>query len=464
MRRGRSWATLATLIFASCSSPSNPHDMIGYVPPTSLPAQPKRTMVRDRPVQVWNNLMTVLQRSAFELDHADIGKHLIIARYFGDPEPYLDCGSIVTRENGVLAQVAGAAENVRLSSMLDARPVILNRALDLESRIIIRLEAQPRGTVISTDTTYTVTKAVEIQESLGTYVESHEETVRFSAGERKAFKKGTTCQPNGFLDVSILQHLPNISGTSEITRAELRVDLSDQDIIADEFLPEQFSQARIGSDRAAMPNDNDSDAGPRIREAARQENAALSHDAAQAGAGTDAGGDGSIVEETTDTLLETLDCRGVEWYYCEIAKLTVPYRKANIEKPFGLMINTAENFAPQIIGSNLTLDVDLPSFPGYLHVIYAGRGGTINHVVSADKLWPADAIHHLLETDLSIPGPSGLAMIVAFVSEQPLFPSGKIDKEEASVYLDKLKKRLRMIEASATKRQIAASQLLVNVE
>ena len=33
----------------------------------------------------------------------------MIARYSGDPKPYVDCGSIVTHQNGTLDQIAGSA-------------------------------------------------------------------------------------------------------------------------------------------------------------------------------------------------------------------------------------------------------------------------------------------------------------------------------------------------------------------
>lgn len=513
MRRGKSWAVLAILALAGCSSSKPFRDMVGYVPPTSLPAQPKRTMIQDLPHQVWNNLMTFLQQSDFDVDHTDHDKKLIVARYSGNPELYVDCGSIVTHENGALGQIPGSAENVILNYKLDDQPVVLKRALYLDSRIIIRLEEQSLGTVVSTDTTYVVTKTIDIEKSSGNIAEGSRETVSFSAGKRAEFSKGTACQPNGSLDVAILQSLPNVIGSNEITRADLPVDLSEQSTV---ILPDQQKSERsrvwVETDHTTTgrldqehpdatvvpgkPDDLPAEdrqnnwtfakpdlsetvkskpnqiTAPIIQEQVAAPETPLSNPPATSGgppqktthADLNISDTGLIVDETTRTLLATLDCQGAEWHFCEIVELTAPFRKLNIENTFGLTINTAENFASQIIGSDLKLDVDLPSFPAYLHIIYVERDGTIDHVVSSSKLWPADLTHRFQETGHSIPGPSGLAMIVAVVSEQPLFPPGQTGKEEAAFFLSGFEQRLTEIDALTGNSRIAASQLLINVE
>lgn len=224
MRRGKSWAVLAILALAGCATSTPFRDMVGYVPPTSLPSQPKRTMVQDQPSRVWSNLIAFLEASDFDIDHTDSDKKLIIARYSGNPALYIDCGSIVTHENGGLGQIPGAIEDVALNVELDDNPVVLNRALSLESRIIIRLQEQSLGTVVSTDTTYVVTKTVEVEHSPESMVEGSHEVISFSAGKRAEFTKGTVCQPNGKLDVAILQNLPHVIGSNEIARADLPVD------------------------------------------------------------------------------------------------------------------------------------------------------------------------------------------------------------------------------------------------
>ena len=224
MRHGSSWAVLAVLLIAGCSSSKPLKDMVGYVPPTSFPAQPKRTLVADRPELVWSQLVNFLEASAFEIDHIDADKSLLVARYSGDPGPYIDCGSIVTHEDGTLGQIAGSADIVKLNYEIEEQPVVLNRSLNLDSRIIIRLAGQSQGTVIKTDTTYVVTKTVDVQDSTGAISEGSRETVSFEAGGRGEFSKGTACQPNGSLDLAVLQSLPNIVGSDEIDRAELQGD------------------------------------------------------------------------------------------------------------------------------------------------------------------------------------------------------------------------------------------------
>ena len=172
----------------------------------------------------------------------------------------------------------------------------------------------------------------------------------------------------------------------------------------------------------------------------------------------------SIVEDTTRKLLESLDCKGEEWHFCDLVQLTTPLRKRNIEKLYGLTINTTESFTSQVIGRDLKLDILFPSFPSNLHIAYVRRNGTVDHVISSSEVWPADLAHQLVQNDQAIPGPPGLAMIVAIASNKPLFSSPPDGAEDATVYLGRLKQRLSQIEAEDPGGQIAASQLLIYVE
>ncbi|MEM8948822.1 MAG: hypothetical protein AAGA21_20105 [Pseudomonadota bacterium] len=545
MRHGKSWAVLAVLLIAGCSSSEPLKDMVGYVPPTSFPAQPKRTLVADRPELVWSQLVNFLEASSFAIDHIDEDKRLLIARYSGDPGPYIDCGSIVTHEAGSLDQIAGSAGVVKLNYKLEEEPVVLNRSLNLDSRIIIRLADQPQGTVIQTDTTYVVTKTVDVEDSTGAIREGSRETVSFEAGGRGEFSKGTACQPNGSLDLAVLQSLPNIVGSDEINRAELQSDgieassaaPSSEETVA--ALPRQLptNDAPAPEDRTALdlegvdaaqvpspePNQIDSDwvfpeqglptaalpAPPEIKpelELQKIEEDAPPTDATQPlsqpvipqpnataigqgnspsstlpnaesepleeqqSAALDTGeaaavqSPSTIVDDTTRKLLETLDCDGDEWHFCDLVELTTPLRKRNITELFGLTINTTESFATQVIGRDLKLDILFPSFPSNLHIAYARRDGTIEHVMPSSEVWPADQIHQLTQSNQTIPGPPGLAMIVAIASDKPLFSSPQDGTEDATVYLDRLKQRLDQMEAENPDRPIAASQLLIYVE
>lgn len=532
MRRGNLWAVLAIFALNGCG-PSKPiRDMVGYVPPTSVPAQPKRTMVQDQPGKVWDTIIAFLQQSNFDVDHIDNSKKLIVARYSGNPEPYVDCGSIVTHENGALGQISGSAKDVSLNYKHDNQPVILRRALNLDSRIIIRLEEQRLGTVVSTDTTYVVTKTVDIEKLSGNTSEGSRETVSFSAGKRAEFSKGTACQPNGSLDVAILQSLPNVIGSNEITRADLPIDLPKDGIAIDQYAgdpskrsssdrwdrtaplttekfpdehldaaivpqsppktkaeeedrdwtfidPDLQEQEPIGANKFASSADEAQSVALGVSNAtnepaisAQQSEtekssttvAALTLPDKADDVGSDGDAPGSIADEMTSTLLASLDCQGDEWHFCDIIELAAPYRKRNLANSSGLTINIADRSTSQIAGSDLKLDVDLPNFPSYLHLLYVHRNGRIDKIVASPSLWPPDVTHSFRETGYLIPGPSGLAMIVALVSEQPLMLSDQIEKQDAKIYLRQLEQRLTEIGASAGENQVVASQLLINVE
>jgi hypothetical protein len=532
MRHGKLLAGLLVSAMAGCSASTPLKDMVGYVPPTSLPAQPKRTLIADSEDRVWTELVTFLESSAFQLDHVDPESHLLVARYSGDPEPFIDCGSIVTHQGGALGQIPGSASTIALNYTLGDEPVVLNRLLNLDSRIIVRLAPQAQGTVVKTDATYVVTKIVDVTDLSGAVREGSRETVSFEAGNRGEFSKGTACQPNGSLDLAVLQSLPNIVGSDEIDRAELTgndagtspqapahgtavaaLPQAEPTIVlpepgreaadAPESEVESLDAATVptppsegadddwvlpesGLPTAALPTapqdqpqpapspgaaprpgapkpvvDTGSLAPPPTP-ATGLETAAVAPEQPSAGGGAES--PTTIVEDTTRKLLESLDCDGAEWHFCDLVQLTTPYRKRNIEKLFGLTVNTTESFTSQVVGSDLKLDVLLPNFPSHLHIAYARRDGTIEHVASSPDVWPADLAHQLAGTGKTIPGPAGLAMIVAIASDKPLFSAPPGGPEDAKGYLDKLEQRLGEMDASNPGGAIAASQLLIFVE
>ncbi|MGI9509565.1 MAG: hypothetical protein ACR2QJ_09485 [Geminicoccaceae bacterium] len=534
MRHGKFLAVLTALAVSGCATNAPLRDMVGYVPPTSLPAPAKRTLVADKKDVVWAELVGFLDSSSFKIDHVDEDEGLLVARYSGDPEPFVDCGSIVTHQGGTLGQISGSAQTVALSYELDKEPVTLNRSLKLDSRIIIRLVEQSRGTVIKTDTTYVVTKTVDVEDTEGAVRRGSRETVSFEAGGRGEFDKGTACQPNGSLDLAVLESLPNIVGSDEIDRADLpanggaetaapprpsddtvaaileetarqpsppdpvstedgRADSTARDIESvdaatvpeatdyDWVLPEQ------GLPSAALPAP---DVPPSTIEApATEQDVAAVPDEATSQDETSTGTDvpvetavvvpdeavtdytdtdnaipTDIVDDTTRKLLDSLDCGGEEWHFCDLVELTTPYRKRNIEKLFGLTVNTTESFTSQVVGRDLKLDILFPTFPSYLHIVYARRDGTIDHVMSSSEVWPPDLAHQFAESAQSVPGPAGLAMIVAIATDKPLFEQPSSNTEDAAIYLERLKERLAELEGQQPEGPIAASQLLIFVE
>lgn len=557
-RRGKLPAILAALAVTGCASSAPLEDMVGYVPPTSLPAQPKRTLVAEKRELVWAQLVDLLATSAFEVDLADEDKGLLVARYSGDPEPFIDCGSIVTHQNGTLGQIAGSAPTVELNYELENDPVILNRTLNLDSRIIIRVAEQSQGTVIKTDTTYVVTKIIDVVDQSGAVREGNRETVSFEAGDRGEFSKGTACQPNGSLDLAVVQSLPKIVGTDEIDRAQLPDDdifpigdeIQDGDVVADLQLPDDVggkvetvvdpidetlqSELEVddvaeraadnldaaaipvplpdatavsspsagettydwilpdqGLPKAALPRSDRAEGDGVFQEPDQEiasletqderelnseapltdpseierETAAVIPDSPVSDQSSSIDlSSTTIVDDTTKKLLQSLDCAGEEWHFCDLVELTTPFRKRNIDKLLGLTVNTTESFTSQAVGRDLRLDVLFPSFPSHLHIAYARRDGTIEHVLSSEDVWPADLAHQFTETGRTIPGPAGLAMIVAIASDRPLFASPPNAPEEATDYLNRLRQRLDDLEAEDPDGLVTASQLLIYVD
>jgi hypothetical protein len=212
---------VSALGLAGCGGGSEPlRDMVGYVPPTSLPAAPKRTLVRAEPEETFGYIVDYLRQTDFTIEHQDEEKLLIVARYAGTPEPYVDCGSIVTHQQGSLSQLSGSADSLALNYKLEDEPVILQRDMHLDSRIIIQVAPTSSGSVVQSETTYVVTKSINIEADDGAVRDGSRETISFSSGRRGEFEKGTSCQPNGALDFAMVQSLPDVIGTRAIAADE----------------------------------------------------------------------------------------------------------------------------------------------------------------------------------------------------------------------------------------------------
>ena len=77
--------------------------------------------------------------------------------------------------------------------------------------MVVSLQPEGRNTVVSTDTTYVLTKTVDAALPDGDDLGHVRETISFRTGESGTFSKGTQCQPNGRFERAVLDSLPATS-------------------------------------------------------------------------------------------------------------------------------------------------------------------------------------------------------------------------------------------------------------
>lgn len=199
-------AALTVACLAGCGAPRTPE--LEYLPPSGRPAADRSAVVQQGAWLVWGNILDHLQQRNLEIIDLDERSGELAVIYRGDPEPYIDCGWIVTYGRDLLDRVPAAASQSSFLRRRDGRAVTLDRELTLDARMEVRIEPQGEQSLVRADTSYVLTKTIL---SDGEEPPLHTETIRFRTGQSAAFSAGTTCQPNGNLERVVFDALPAVS-------------------------------------------------------------------------------------------------------------------------------------------------------------------------------------------------------------------------------------------------------------
>jgi hypothetical protein len=200
-------ATLFLMGTTSCAVPDRPD--LGYLPPSGRPPADRTAFVRQQAWLVWGNILDHLQQRVAAFDEAT-GKLVVV--YKGDPEPYVDCGWIVTHDDDEFDRFPAARSDARLLRRREGEVVTVERDLKLDARMDVYVMASGEDAIVRTESTYVLTKTIESAEAEQPL---HNETINFHTGQSGTFSSGTTCQPNGELERLVLEVLPTVSLVSD---------------------------------------------------------------------------------------------------------------------------------------------------------------------------------------------------------------------------------------------------------
>jgi hypothetical protein len=209
MTRSETRTAVVTLLlagFAGCASPEPPE--LDYLPPSGQPAGERSVFVRQQPWLVWGNILDHLQQQEAQVSIVDEAGGELVVFYHGDPQPYVDCGWIVTHRGDELDRVPAAASDASFLRKREGEVVTLERELRLEARTRVHVEPSGEDAIVRTDSTYKLTKTISAP---GAEQPFHAETIDFHTGESGAFSSGTACQPTGELEHLVFDSLPTVS-------------------------------------------------------------------------------------------------------------------------------------------------------------------------------------------------------------------------------------------------------------
>ena len=198
--------TLLLTGLAGCEAVERPE--LDYLPPSGEPAADRSAFVRQQPWLVWGNILDHLQQRGAQVTGLDEAAGDLVVVYSGDPEPYVDCGWIVTYEGRDFERVPAAGSDARFLRRREGELVNLERDLTLDARMRVHIEPSGEDAIVRTDSTYVLTKTISSPEAEQPL---HAETISFQTGEAGAFSSGTECQPNGELERLVFEALPTVS-------------------------------------------------------------------------------------------------------------------------------------------------------------------------------------------------------------------------------------------------------------
>ncbi len=497
MRPTVGFAGLLMGALGACAVDTAPAPRLGYAPPNERPTETSSANVGQPAGLIWNQLLDRLIQASLQVDLADPERGIIVARYSGDPEPYVTCGLILVGQGDDAEQVP-AVGDANFNRMVDRHRLEVTRDMNLDARLVVEVKPGAEDAAVRTGSNYVLTKTVVAADRSGGQRGSAREVVSFSGGGRATFDKGTTCQPTGALERVVLDVLPRLAGV-EGSGAAAGQGIAD---ITEPAEGEGASPAVVATDDSTLaptPETGEDDAAaaaaPSIEGSVPAEGEGASpavvaaddgalpptpatgeDDAPAAAAPSNAGSapTGAVIAQAeipspkiagTPPLEQgglPLECTIADKLYCEILKVTGPYRRANQEEDFGLTVDAIERGSALLSDGDLGFDVGLPRFEAYLTVSLFLKDGTVRHVLAGwDRRWPAHAREFVTDGGLSVEDRQEVELVVALASDVPVFPAPRPPSETAERFLNELRQRLAEIKNGDSRARIAASLVVV---
>jgi hypothetical protein len=192
---------------------------VTYSPPQPVPRVSASVTIQKPREQVWQALIPQLARTFFVINNIDQTSGLINVSYSGDPERFVDCGTItITNPQGAKTYEFPAARAQQQYEVTNGLNVLrVTRTMSLEGRANLVLEAVSLEVTRATvNIRYVLTKHLRGQATIGA-AEEDTQSISFSSGETAAFPEAsagqaTTCHSTGQLERQLLDLLPSPAG------------------------------------------------------------------------------------------------------------------------------------------------------------------------------------------------------------------------------------------------------------
>jgi hypothetical protein len=177
---------LITVLLAGCGG------KLKYVKPTAYGNIENSKIIAKPQDTVWNSAVRQLKEQSYVINNLDKASGLIVLSYRGDPESFVDCGSIASYvKNGPEKRIYNfpGSRAQQTFEVLDAGNIfIIERKMSLEGRITLLFEKTgPNSTKVTANTFYVLTRQLTGRQVTKNIPQSSMHTIIFNSGEGAAF-------------------------------------------------------------------------------------------------------------------------------------------------------------------------------------------------------------------------------------------------------------------------------------
>lgn len=199
---------IVTLSLVGCAG------KLDYTRP-SIPSKLSNAKTIEKPREaVWNASIPELGKKFYVINNLDKTSGLINLSYTGDPEQYIDCGSIksyVKNARGERTYDFPGSQATQVYEVMNSSGLFfVERKMSLEGRMnLIFEEIGPTTTRVTASTRYVVTRNVTVRSPANNIPQSGTNSIAFNSGAGAAFPanadgQATECFATGKLEAGIL--------------------------------------------------------------------------------------------------------------------------------------------------------------------------------------------------------------------------------------------------------------------
>jgi hypothetical protein len=424
---------LGLLAIAGCSS--EPRMPKGYYDPPIKPAQPALAKVVPLPPDaVASQVLAGINGTALTTGHVDIARGIVVATYSGDPEGFVDCGTVRFGRTGRTVPASDDSFIVNNITRNELPGDQVRRDLRLDTRMVIAAEPFGTSTSVTVDAMHILSKSVQVGDEM-----VKTESIAFDNESDGKFDIGTRCHSTGKLEEMALEGIPGPLVLLGQPSTPQVASVQSSRIRRSEVPPPTLAQASQAAPQgqplqlAAVPPPVappalESPASPGLVVPPPVAPPALESPASPALA----------VAMPSVPQAAQLDCArptgGSADQMCEVLALLAPYRSG------GLGARLLQGDLPLSEGDDVVLEIDLPRQPANLQLSYIDSTGIVTHLPSLPSR--GDVQRSIYATGLSVTRPFGQEMVLVMASSEPAIAGERPPREPITSYLGALREGL----------------------